>query len=108
MSSNFLENTIEIIIDEDENNLNKKFYIIGFYQKNDNEKLNQKDIINTANSKAIDYIYNEVNINDIESFGKIMEKITNDSYNILIEKYLNQKQSELIEEDKSNSQCFIY
>jgi hypothetical protein len=108
LSSNFLEKTIEIIIDEDENNLNKKFYIIGFYQKNDNEKLNQKDIINTANSKAIDYNYNEVNINDIESFGKIMEKITNDSYNILIEKYLNQKQSELIEEDNSNSQCLIY
>ena len=37
-----------------------------------------------------------------------MEEITNDSHKILIEKYLNQKQSELIEEDKSNSQCFIY
>ena len=108
MSSNFLEKTIEIIIDADENNLNKKFYIIGFYQENDIEKLNQKDIINTANSKAIDYNYNEININDIESFGKILEKITNDSHNILIEKYLNQKQSELIGEDKSNSKCLIY
>jgi len=108
ISSNFLEKTIEIIIDSDENSLNKKFYIIGFYQENDNEKMNQKDIINTANSKGIDYNYNEVNINDIESFGKILEKITNDSHNILIEKYLNQKQSDLIGDDKSNSQCLIY
>jgi len=108
LSSNFLEKTIEIIIDADDNNLNKKFYIIGFCRENDNEKMNEKDIINTANSKAIDYNYNEVNINDIESFGKILEKIINDSNNILLEKYLSQKQSELIGEDKSNSQCLIY
>ena len=107
-SSNFLEKTIEIIIESDENNLKKKFYIIGFYQENDNEKIYQKNIINTVNSKGIDYTYNDVNINDIESFGKVLEKITNDSHNILIENYLNQKSSELIGEDTSNSHCLIY
>ena len=108
ISNNFLEKTIEIIIESDENNLKKKFYIIGFFQENDNEKIDQKDIINTANSKGIDYTYNDVNINDIESFGKILEKIANDSHNILIENYLNQKSSELIGEDASNSHCLIY
>ena len=108
ISSNFLEKTIEIIIESDENNLKKKFYIIGFYQENDNEKIYQKNIINTANSKGIDYTYNDVNINDIESFGKILEKIANDSHNILIENYLNQRSSELIGEDTSNSHCLIY
>ena len=107
-SSNFLEKTIEIIIESDENNLKKKFYIIGFYQENDNEKIDQKDIINTANSKGIDYTYNDVNINDIESFGKALENIANDSHNILIENYLNQRSSELIGEDTSNSHCLIY
>ena len=108
ISSNFLEKAIEIIIESDENNLKKKFYIIGFFQENDNEKIDQKDIINTANSKGIDYTYNDVNINDIESFGKILEKIANDSHNILIENYLNQRSSELIGEDTSNSHCLIY
>ena len=108
ISSNFLEKTIEIIIESDENNLKKKFYIIGFYQENDNEKIYQKNIINTVNSKGIDYTYNDVNINDIESFGKILEKIANDSHNILIENYLNQRSSELIGEDTSNSHCLIY
>ena len=108
ISSNFLEKTIEIIIDSDENSLNKKFYIIGFYQENDNEKMDQKDIIDTANSKGIDYNYNEVNINDVESFGKILEKITNDSHNILLDNYLNQKSSELMGGDTSNSHCLIY
>ena len=108
ISSNFLDKTIEIIIESDENNLKKKFYIIGFYQENENEKIYQKNIINTANSKGIDYTYNDVNINDIESFGKILEKIANDSHNILIENYLNQRSSELIGEDTSNSHCLIY
>ena len=108
MSSNFLEKTIEIIIEADENNINKKFYIIGFYQENDNEKMNQKDIVNTLNSKGIEFYYKELNINDIESFGNLLEKIAEDSQNILVEKYLNQKQSELIGDDKSNSQCLIY
>ena len=108
ISSNFLEKAIEIIIESDENNLKKKFYIIGFFQDNDNEKIDQKDIINTANSKGIDYTYNDVNINDIESFGKVLEKIANDSHNILIENYLNQKSSELIGDDTSNSHCLIY
>ena len=108
ISSNFLEKTIEIIIESDENNLKKKFYIIGFYQENDNEKIYQKNIINTIISKSIYYTYNDVNINDIKSFGKILKKIANDSHNILIENYLNQRSSELIGEDTSNSHCLIY
>ena len=105
-TNSFLEKTIDIIIEADDNNFNKKCYIYGFYQNNDNDKITEEKITSILESKGIEYYYNEIRFGDIESFSKLIECTINDCNAIMIEKYLAQKHSELLT-DKSNSKCII-
>ena len=106
-SNSFLDKALDSIIEADDNNLNKKFYIYGFYQNNDNEKITEEKITTLLEAKAIEYYYNETKTDDIESFSKLIECTITDCNNIMIEKYFIQKQNELIK-DNSKSQCLIY
>ena len=106
-TNSFLDKALDSIIEADDNNLNKKFYIYGFYQNNDNEKITEEKITTLLEAKAIEYYYNEIKSDDIESFSKLIECTITDCNTIMIEKYLIQKQNELIK-DNSKSQCLIY
>ena len=106
-TNSFLEKIIDIIIEADDNNFNKKCYIYGFYQNNDNDKITEEKITSILESKGIEYYYNEIRFGDIESFSKLIECTINDCNAIMIEKYLAQKHSEIIG-DNSNSHCVIY
>ena len=101
-----IEKVIDIIMGSDDNNFNKKCYIYGFFQNKENEKMSEEKITGLVESKGIEYYYNEININDIESFSKLIECTINDCNTIMIEKYLAQKHSELLT-DTSNSKCII-
>ena len=103
----YLEKVIDIIMETDDNNFNKKSYIYGFFQSKENDKLSEDKITGILESKGIEYYYNEIKINDIESFSKLIEMTINDCNTILIEKYLAQKHSELLT-DTSNSRCILY
>ena len=102
----YLEKVIDIIMEADDNNFNKKSYIYGFFFFFENEKMSEEKITGLLESKGIEYYYNEIKINDIESFSKLIEMTINDCNTIMIEKYLAQKHSELLT-DKSNSKCII-
>lgn len=102
----FLEKTIDILT-EIEDNFNKKCYIYGFFQDDEKEKLTEEKITNLLESKGIEYYYNEIKNNDISSFSKLIEYTISDCNTIMIEKYLAQKHSELVD-DNSNSHCKIY
>ena len=102
----YLEKVIDIIMEADDNNFNKKSYIYGFFQNKENEKISEEKITGLLESKGIEYYYNEIKINDFESFSKLIEMTINDCNTIMIEKYLAQKHSELLT-DKSNSKCII-
>lgn len=106
-TNTFLETTIDIIIEADESNVNKKCYIYGFFQNKENNQITEEKVTTLLESKGIEYYYNEIKIDDIESFSKLIECTINDCNNIMIEKYLAKKHSELVQ-DGSNSHCFIY
>ena len=103
----YLEKVIDIIMEADDNNFNKKSYIYGFFQSKENEKMSEEKITGLLESKGIEYYYNEIKINDIESFSKLIEMTINDCNTIIIEKYLAQKHLELLT-DTSNSKCILY
>jgi hypothetical protein len=107
-TKSFLEKVIDIIVEADDNNLNKKCYIYGFYKnnENENEKISEEKITSILEAKGIEYYYNEIILDDIESFSKLVECTINDCNTIMIEKYLAQKHSELAS-DTSNSHCNI-
>ena len=105
-TKSFLEKTIDIIVEADDNNFNKKCYIYGFYKNNENEKIAEEKITNILESKGIEYYYNEIICDDVESFSKLIECTINDCNTIMIEKYLAQKHSELAK-DISNSHCLV-
>ena len=69
--------------------------------------MSEEKITGLLESKGIEYYYNEIKINDIESFSKLIEMTINDCNTIMIEKYLAQKHSKLLT-DTSNSRCIIY
>ncbi len=105
-SKSFLDKSLDTIIEADDNNFNKKCYIYGFYKNNENEKITEEKITTISEAKGIEYYYNEVTIDDIESFSKLIECTINDCNTIMIEKELAKKHSE-IASDNSNSHCII-
>ena len=103
----FLDITMDTIISKGENCFNKKFFIIGF-SGNKNVITNER-ATTIIEAKGIEYYFAEIkkdeNINN--KFKKMIELIINDSNNIMLEKYLDHKHSELLP-DNSKSHCFIY
>ena len=106
-TDSFLDKILDNIIEVDDNNFNKKCYIYGFYQNNGEEKMTEEKITNILESKGIEYYYNEIIFDDIESFSKLIECSISDCNSIIVEKFLAQKHSELIT-DNSFSHCVIY
>ena len=74
---------------------------------NEKEKINKDNIGTILESKGIEYLYNEIKKDDLNNFGNILKFIINDCNTIITEKYLAQKQNELIQ-DESGSKCFIF
>ena len=104
---NFLDNIIDTIISKEENCFNKKFFIFGF-SKNKSVISNER-ATTIIEAKGIEYYFSEIKIDENlgNKFKKMIELIINDSNNIMVEKYLDHKHSELIP-DNSKSHCFIY
>ena len=93
-------------MDAGENSYIKKCYIFGFYKDDNNPKIPEEKIITILEAKGIDYFYFKYKDDDIDKFTKIMERIITESNNIMVEKYLNQKHSELVL-DQSKSHCIV-
>lgn len=106
-SLDFLENVINTIIDLSENNYNKKCYIFGFYGENNNKIIPKERITIIIDAKEIEYYYCCLKNNEIDKFSQLMEQIINDSNTLMVEKFLDQKHSQLIV-DNSNSNCNIF
>ena len=103
----FLDKTIDTIVSKGDNCFNKKFYILGFYSENKKVITKEKTTI-IIEAKGIDYYFTEIkkdeNMNN--KFKNTIELIVNDSNTIMLEKFLDQKHSELIP-DNSKSNCII-
>ena len=103
----FLDKTIDTIVSKGDNCFNKKFYILGFYSENKKVITKEKATI-IIEAKGIDYYFTEIkkdeNMNN--KFKNTIELIVNDSNTIMLEKFLDQKHSELIP-DNSKSNCII-
>ena len=106
-TNNFLDETFDKIIAFSEDNLNKKYYIFGFYSNDDKEKINKNNIETNLESKGIEYLYYEIKKDDLENFKNNLKFIINDCNSIMIEKFLEQKQNELIP-DASKSKCILF
>jgi hypothetical protein len=105
-SIDFIDNVINVVIDAGETSYNKKCYVFGFYKDDNNPKIPEEKIITILEAKGIDYYYNKYKDDDIDKFTKSMERIINDCNNIMAEKVLAQKHSELVL-DQSKSRCVI-
>ena len=103
----FLEKAIDVIIDAGENTYNKKCFIFGFYKDNEKKKIPEEKITIIIEAKGIEYYYCQLKIDEIDNFSKIMERVINNCNTIMIEKFLDQKHSELVL-DNSNSKCYIF
>ena len=106
-TNDFLEKAVDTIVDAGENNYNKKCYILGFFKEENNEIIPEEKITTILEAKGIDYYYCQNKDDDIKNFTKSLDRIINDSNTIMVEKYLDQKHSELIL-DHSNSHCSVY
>ena len=105
-SIDFIDNVINAVIDAGESSYIKKCYVFGFYKDDNNPKIPEEKIITILEAKGIDYYYNKYKDDDIDKFTKSMERIINDCNNIMAEKVLAQKHSELVL-DQSKSRCVI-
>ena len=105
-SIDFIDDAINAVIDAGVNTYIKKCYIFGFYNDDNNPKIPEEKIITILEAKGIDYYYCKYKDDDIDKFTKSMEGIINDCNNIMVEKYLDQKHSELVL-DKSKSNCVL-
>ena len=107
-SINFLDKAIDTIIDSGADCINKKCYIFGFCSK-DKKVLSNQRVTTIIEAKGIDYYFNDINKDDDmnNKFKKLIELVVSDSNTIMVEKFLDQKHSELIL-DNSKSKCIIY
>ena len=103
----FLEKAIDIVIDAGEYNYNKKCYIFGFYFDENKKSIPEEKITTIIDAKGIEYYYLQLKNDEYTKFGKTLDSVVNDSNTIIVEKFLNQKHSEIIL-DNSNSHCFIF
>ena len=104
----FLDKTIDTIVSKGEITFNKKFYILGFFSEN-KKSITKERATTIIEAKGIDYLFNEIKIDENmdNKFKKAIELIVNDSNTIMLEKFLDQKHSELIL-DNSKSNCIIF
>ena len=104
----FLDKTIDTIVSKGDNTFNKKFYILGFYSEN-KKVITKERAATIIEAKGIDYFFNEIKMDENmnNTFKKIIELIVTDSNAIMLEKFLDQKHSELIL-DNSKSHCNIF
>ena len=104
----FLDKTIDTIVSKGDNTFNKKFYILGFYSEN-KKVITKERAATIIEAKGIDYFFNEIKMDENmnNTFKKIIELIVTDSNTIMLEKFLDQKHSELIL-DNSKSHCNIF
>ena len=60
-------------------------------------------------AKGIDYYFSEIKKDQdmIKKFSKLIELMVNDTNTIMVEKFLDQKHSELIL-DNSKSKCIVF
>ena len=103
----FLEKAIDVVIDAGENTYNKKCYIFGFYIDDNKKTISQEKITTIIDAKGIEYYYSQLKNDEYEKLSKILNRIISDSNAIMVEKFLDQKHSELIL-DNSNSHCSIF
>ena len=105
---NFLDKSIDSIISSGDECINKKCYIIGLYSS-ETKVLSSQRATTIIEAKGIDYYFNEIKKDQemIKKFSKIIDLIVNDANTIMIEKFLDQKHSELIL-DNSQSKCIIF
>ena len=106
----FLDKALNAIVDAGDNtNTNKKSYIFGFFGDNNKRSIPEERITTIIDAKGIEYYYSQIKIDDIEKFCKIMEGIIADSNTKMVEKFLDQKHSELtLDNSNSESHCFIF
>ena len=103
----YLEKAIDVIIDAGENSYNKKCYIFGFYIDDNKKTIPEEKITTIIDAKGIEYYYSQLKNNEYEKLSKILDRIIGDSNAIMVEKFLDQKHSELVL-DNSNSHCYIF
>ena len=105
---NFLDKSIDAIISAGDECINKKCYIIGFYSS-ETKILSSQRATTIIEAKGIDYYFSEIKKDQdmIKKFTKLIDLIVNDTNTIMIEKFLDQKHSELIL-DNSKSKCIIF
>ena len=105
----FLDKAIDAIIDAGDNNYNKKCYIFGFFEDNNKKSIPEERITTIIDAKGIEYYYSQIKIDDVEKYCKIMEVVISDSNTIMVEKFLDQRHSELgLDNSKSQSHCLIF
>ena len=105
---NFLDKSIDAIISAGDECINKKCYIIGFYSS-ETKILSSQRATTIIEAKGIDYYFSEIKKDQdmIKKFTKLIDLIVNDTNTIMIEKFLDQKHSELIL-DNSKSKCIVF
>ena len=105
---NFLDKAIDAIISAGDECINKKCYIFGFYSS-DKKILSSQRATTIIEAKGIDYYFSEIKRDEDmnNKLSKLIEIIVNDTNTIMIEKFLDQKHSELIL-DNSKSKCIIF
>jgi hypothetical protein len=105
---NFLDKAIDAIISAGDECINKKCYIIGFYSS-ETKILSSQRATTIIEAKGIDYYFSEIKKDQdmIKKFSKLIELMVNDTNTIMVEKFLDQKHSELIL-DNSKSKCIAF
>ena len=105
---NFLDKSIDAIISAGDECINKKCYIIGFYSS-ETKILSSQRATTIIEAKGIDYYFSEIKKDQdmIKKFSKLIELMVNDTNTIMVEKFLDQKHSELIL-DNSKSKCIAF
>ena len=106
-SMDYVDEAVNSVIDAGDINYTKKCFIFGFYIDNEKKCIQEERIETILDAKGIDYYYREIKIDDITMFSKVMELILNNCNTIKVEKFLEQKHSELVL-DNSNSKCNIF
>ena len=89
------------------NDLMNKIYILGFYQKENQDNLTEEHITAVMDTKRIMYDYNDMNIKEIAKISTAIKSIVNDSYTMM--KYNSNKNKEdKISNSQSGSNCVLF
>ena len=89
------------------NDLMSKIYILGFYQKENQNNLNEEYITAIMDTKRIMYDYNDMNVKKVEEFSAAINNIVNDSY-ILMKYNSNKNNDNQMSNSQSGSKCILF